>query len=472
MAIARRNSPVQSNTMSTTTAPAPDAEALSPTARRVLKFAFLTLFIDLIGFSIVFPLFPAMLEHYRATEASSGLFGLLESAMVQIAAVVGTPHHDAGSVVLFGGILGSLYSILQFICSPILGSLSDRVGRRPVLIISLVGLLVAYALWFFAGNFELLVLSRVIGGIMSANISTVSAVVSDVTTPRTRSRGMAYIGVAFGLGFTLGPALGGISSLVDLTELAPGLVPYGVNPWSVAAAIAFLLTFINLLQVIFILPETLPKTGHSERVERSNNPIKLFRTEAYPGVSKANFAYFIFLLAFSGMEFSLTFLAKDKFGYTELGNAMLFLVVGVVLAVVQGSYVRTRSGKIGPRRMAIHGLLCIVPGLIFIGASGQFQWIVLLYLGVLLLAAGAAQTTPCMTSLVSLYAPPEEQGRIMGIFRALGALARAIGPLLACVIYWRLGASAAYYLGAALLLAPILLTRTLPEPQMDAAREA
>lgn len=446
--------------------PPDESEKLSPQTKRVLLLAFVTLFIDLVGFSIIFPLFPAMLDHYRAAEGGTGLFGVLESVMTHLAALVGAPHHDAGTVVLFGGILGSLYSLLQFVCSPLLGSLSDRVGRRPVLMISLIGLLVAYACWFFAGSFELLVLSRVIGGIMSANISTVSAIVSDITTPRTRSKGMALIGVAFGLGFTLGPALGGISSLVDLTKLTPGLVAYGVNPWSVAAAIAFVLTLGNLLQVILVLPETLPESGDKPRAERSINPIRLFRTEAYPGVSRANFAYFIFLLAFSGMEFSLTFLAKDRFGYTERSNALLFLVVGLVLAFVQGSYVRARSGSIGPKRMAIHGLFCIVPGLIAIGLSGEFRTQILLYAGVVLLAAGAAQTTPCMTSLVSLYAPPEEQGRIMGVFRALGALARAAGPLAACVIYWRLGSSAAYYLGAALLLAPILLTRTLPEPEM------
>lgn len=440
----------------------PDENTLSPEAGRVLLLAFLTLFIDLIGFSIIFPLFPAMLEYYRARESATGLFGVLNGVLEHLALWFGTPSHDAGITVLFGGILGSVYSLLQFACAPVFGSISDRYGRRPVLLISLVGILISYGCWFFAGSFTLLVISRVIGGIMSANISTVSAIVSDVTTQKTRSRGMAVIGIAFGLGFTLGPALGALSSFYDLSKHFPALAAYGVNPWSMAAVIAFVLTLVNLVQVILYMPETLPRTGHGERVERSINPLKLFHTEAYPGVSRTNFAYFIFLLAFSGMEFSLTFLAHEKFGYTERQNAMLFLVIGFVLAGIQGGYVRRRADAMGPKKMALHGLFMLIPGLVIIGLAGQLKIIALLYLGIIVLAAGAAQATPCLTSLASLYAPPEEQGRIMGIFRSLGALARAGGPLVACVAYWRLGASAAYYLGAFLLLAPIALTRTLP----------
>lgn len=440
-------------------------ESLTPQARRVLGLAFLTLFIDLIGFSIIFPLFPAMLDYYRAHEAPDTVFAHFLNTLGHISDLVGGTTHRASVVVLFGGILGSLYSLLQFACAPVFGSLSDRFGRRPIILVSLVGILVSYALWFFAGSFALLVWSRVIGGIMSANISTVSAIVSDVTSQRTRSRGMAVIGIAFGLGFTLGPALGGISSLLDLSAHFPALATYGVNPWSTAAAVAFVLTLGNLAQAIFFLPETRPETRHSERIERSMNPLRLFHVEDYPGVSRTNLAYFIFLTAFSGMEFSLTFLAKERFGYTERQNAMLFLIIGLVLAGVQGGYVRRKADSIGPRRMAIHGLFCIVPGLLSIGFAGQFQLLPLLFVGIVLIAGGAAQSTPCLTSLVSLYTPPEEQGRVMGVFRSLGALARAIGPLIACVLYWRLGASAAYYIGAALLLVPIALTRQLPAPR-------
>lgn len=445
------------------------AEALSPSSKRVLKLAFLTLVVDLIGFSIIFPLFPAMLEYYRAHESGTSLFGMLDRGLDALAILIGSPKHDAGVTVLFGGILGSMYSLLQFFFAPLFGSLSDRVGRRKVLIVSLVGILVAEGVWFFAASFWLLILSRTIAGITSANITTVSALVSDVTSTRTRAKGMALIGVAFGIGFTLGPAIGGISTLFDLTTVFPGGVAYGINPWSMAAGIAFLLTLFNLVQVLLFMPETHPKSKQTEGRFRFPNPLRLFRTGEYPGVSRTGLSYFIFVLAFSGMEFSLTFFAKEKFGYTERNNAMLFLVIGFVLAMVQGGYVQRRAHKVGPRRMALHGLLCIVPGLILVGLSGQFLETKLLYLGIVLLAAGSAQATPCLTSMVSLYTPPADQGRVMGVFRSLGALARAIGPLIACAVYWRLGAAPAYYVGAVVMLAPILIARTLPAPPANTA---
>ena len=164
------------------------AEELSPTSKRVLKLAFLTLVIDLIGFSIIFPLFPAMLEHYRAHEGGVGLFGLLDQGLSALAILIGTPEHGTGVTVLFGGILGSLYSLLQFVFAPMFGTLSDRIGRRKVLVMSLCGILLAEAIWFVAADFWLLIVSRMIAGITSANITTISALVSDVTSARTRSK--------------------------------------------------------------------------------------------------------------------------------------------------------------------------------------------------------------------------------------------------------------------------------------------
>lgn len=464
-----RHNPRGPDSHMSSTDTAVSSDQLSPTAKRVLMLAFLTLVIDLIGFSIIFPLFPAMLDHYRAHESGTGLFALLERALSALAVLIGSPQHDAGVTVLFGGILGSLYSLLQFLFAPLFGALSDRMGRRKVLVMSLVGILIAEAVWFFAAEFWLLILSRTIAGITSANITTVSALVSDVTTTRTRAKGLALIGIAFGVGFTLGPAIGGLSTLLDLTAYFPGGVAYGLNPWSTAAAIAFLLTLFNLVQVVLYMPETHPESARGEKPFQFPNPFRLFRTGEYPGVSRTGLAYFIFVLAFSGMEFSLTFFAKEKFGYTERNNAMLFLAIGFVLALVQGGYVQRRAHKVGPRRMALHGLLFIVPGLILVGLSGQLLMPTLLYIAIILLAAGSAQATPCLTSMVSLYTPASEQGRVMGVFRSLGALGRATGPLLACAVYWRMGAAPAYYFGALVILLPVLITRTLPEPPTAAA---
>lgn len=449
--------------------PSPAQNAIPAEHRATLGVAFVTLFLDLIGFSIIFPLFPSMLQHYLATEGDSGLFGLLHNALLHLSHIAGAADPNWGIVVLFGGILGSVYSLLQFACAPVFGALSDRIGRRPVVLMSLTGLAISYVLWFFAGNFALLVAARVLGGIMSANISTVSAIVADVTTPKTRSKGMALIGVAFGVGFILGPALGGITSTIDLSTRYPGLLAWGVNPYSMPALVALVLTLLNLAQAYFRLPETLAP-GARSAVRRPINPLRLFHTEEYPGVNATNLAYFIFITAFSGMEFSLTFLAADRLGYGPRQNAIMFLFIGTILALMQGGYVQRMGPRIGPRRMTLHGLWMLTPGLALVGVAGSQQSASLLFIGLFLLAAGSAQATPCLTALVSLYTPASEQGRVLGVFRSLGALARAIGPLLACVAYWRLGSSATYYVGAACILLPILLTRSLPAP--DEGRDA
>ena len=442
--------------------PAPSPSG-APKTKTILLVVFVTLFLDLIGFSIIFPLFPGMLDYYRTVEGDSGLFGLVYSLLQSLTELTGAPQSDWGLVVLFGGVLGSLYSLLQFLGAPLFGALSDRVGRKPVLLLSIFGIFVSYVLWFFAGSFSFLVASRLLGGLMGANLSTATAVVADVTTEQNRTKGMAIVGMAFGLGFILGPALGGIMSLIDISALYPALADYGVNPWSMAAGLAAVLSLLNLVLVGLLLPETRPENA-KPLMRRSNNPFKLFHVEKFPGVSRTNLSYFFFILAFSGMEFTLTFVAVEHMGFTPQGNAMMFVFVGLVLALMQGGYVRRQSGKIGTRRMAMHGLYASIPGLVFIGAVGLWANIWVLYLGLFCIAVGSAQVNPCLTSLVSVYTPPEEQGRIMGVFRSLGALGRVVGPLVACVMYWRLGAPAAYFLGAVSLIIPVMIARRLPEP--------
>jgi len=440
------------------------AETLSTESRSVLKLVFFTLFLDLMGFSIIFPLFPSMLTYYMEREGGTGLIGAVVSGLEQFTRLAGGPG-DFGIVVLFGGVLGALYSLLQFLFAPLIGSLSDRFGRRPVLLVSIAGIAVSYILWFFAGRFALLVLARVLGGIMAGNISTASAVVADVTDTKNRPKGMAIIGIAFGLGFVIGPAIGGLSAGINLVDHWPSLAQYGVNPFSMPALAAFCLSVVNLGYVAAKFTETRPKdVDTSDRLSRSINPVALFRTEAYPGVTRTNLTNFLFLTAFSGMEFSLTFLAMDRLGYGPRQNALMFVFIGVTLALVQGGYVRRWSAIVGPKRMSIHGLLLTIPGLVMIGLAESTA---LLYMGLFFMAVGSAQVIPCLTALASIYAPPEEQGRVLGVFRSLGALARALGPLFACVAYWQLGSANAYFLGAAAIGLPLLMAAALPEPAPD-----
>ncbi len=435
-------------------------EPLSPQTQSVLRVVFVTLFLDLVGFSIIFPLFPAMLDYYVAREGDAGLVGWLVSALEDFSQAAGGPQ-EMGVIVLFGGVLASLYSLLQFAFSPIIGSLSDRHGRRPLLLVCIAGLVLSYVMWFFAGPFIVLVLARILGGIAAGNISTASAVVADVTSAHNRPKGMAIIGIAFGVGFVVGPAIGGFSASIDLTERWPGLADYGVNPFSVPALIALVLALLNLAYVAVSFKETLPESmRESSRTQRSMNPIALFGSETYPGVRKTNLANFFFLTAFAGTEFGLTFLATDRLGYSPRENAYLFLFIGVVLALVQGGYVQRRAPIIGPRRMALHGFVTVIPGTGLLALANS-TW--LLYVALFFMAAGSAQIIPCLTSLVSTYAPPDDQGRVLGVFRSLGALARGIGPLIACLLYWRLGSTPAYLLIAAATALPLTIAASLPK---------
>lgn len=435
---------------------------MPPFTKSTIKIVFLTLFLDLVGFSIIFPLFPDLIEYYKTLDPNNFLLvGILDFAK-SIMAWGGTTE-TASTIVLFGGILGALYSLLQFIFAPIWGGISDRIGRRPVLIISVAGIALSYLLWIVSGSFTLLVIARTIGGIMGGNISTATAVIGDVTTPENRSRGMAYVGIAFGMGFLFGPALGGIFSQWNLVESFPNLAAYGINPFSVPALFAFLLSLINLFFIIKKFKETLPaeKRGQAETF-RTNNPLALFKPLPIRNVNITNFAYFFYILIFAGMEFTLTFLAKDRLGYTSLDNGYMFIYIGVLIALIQGGVVRRSANKVGEAKMATLGLILIIPGLAIVGYAYTNFW---LYFGLTFLSVGSAMVIPCLTALVSLNAPQEQQGKAIGIFRSLGSLARVIGPMAAAILYWRFGSQIPYFLGAVALILPIFLVILLKSKQ-------
>lgn len=437
-----------------------ESEPLSDNAKKSLKIVFLTLFLDLVGFSIIFPLFPALAKYYLTVDADNIFLKAIFGSINTLTNVGGAGEFSA--IVLFGGALGALYSLLQFVAAPIWGTISDRIGRRPVLLISVFGLFLSYVLWAVAGNFTILILARFIGGIMGGNISTATAVVADVTTKKNRSKGMAIIGIAFATGFIIGPAMGGILSLLDLTKIYPALASFGINPFSMAAIVAGLLSLFNLVNLYKKFEETLPeeKRGQHE-TERSANPIKLFKPLPYKGVNLTNFGYFLFLLAFSGMEFTLTFLAAERLNYSSMDNAYMFIFIGFILAMVQGGYVRRKAHQVGERKMALQGLIAIIPGLILIGLASSS---LLVYAGLFFLAIGSSLVVPCLTSLVSMYSPANHQGHVIGVFRSLGALARVFGPILASLIYWKYSSSAPYYIGSLFLIIPIIMVAKLPGP--------
>ncbi|MCA9692081.1 MAG: MFS transporter [Nannocystaceae bacterium] len=433
---------------------------------RSLGVLMLTVFLDLVGFSIIFPLFPEMLAHYLGVDGDAGLLGHLIEALRAAAGGAGA-QADFYTQVLFGGVLGSVYSLLQFLAAPMWGALSDRVGRRPVMLATITGAVVSYGMWVVAGSFTLLLVARVIGGIMAGNISVATAAVADCTDARSRTKAMGMLGATFALGFIVGPAIGGGLSAIDLTDTLSWLP--GINPFSAPALGAFALTLWNLLWVLSRFRETLaPEIRAQNQVgRRPVNPLVLARPTRVPGVDRTNLINLLFIGAFAGAEFTLTFLARDRFGYTARDNVWIFLFVGVTVAAVQGGLVRRLAPKVGERPLTRAGILLTAVGLVVVGPARSEA---ILYAGLFLLAVGTSLATPAMTSLISLYAPEERRGELIGVFRSFGSLGRAIGPLVTAVAYWRYGPETPYTTAAVILLAPFLLALRLPTPPGGGAR--
>jgi MFS family permease len=428
-----------------------------------LGVIFLTLFLDLVGFSIIFPLFPAMLDYYLpGADGGSSLLGQLIAPLAGWAESSGAADPRFMTAVLFGGILGSLYSILQFICAPLWGAYSDRVGRRKVLLITISGLALSYIAWFFAASFWVLVLARVLGGAMGGNLSVATAAVADSTTREKRSSGLAIIGIAFGLGFIVGPAIGGLLAKIDLTEIAPSLKAFGVNPFSMPALVSLVLTMINLIWVYRRFEETLPesKRGVPNPERRGLAVFRIYQCPE-PATRRTNFVYLIYMLAFSGMEFTLTFLAVERFAFTPAQNGGMFVFIGLILVLVQGGIVRRLATPVGEKPLALAGLACGVAAFLVI-ALGQGYG--LFFGGLALMAFSIGLASPTLSALVSLYSNESDQGANLGIFRSAGSLARAIGPLVAAFVYFIYGSQSAYLFGAVVVVVPLVMALKLPKP--------
>jgi MFS family permease len=425
--------------------------------RSVLGILLLTVLIDMVGFSVIFPLFPQILEYYLNLEGAESIVGRLVATLVRIGG------SEFAVVALFGGVLGSVYSLLQFLFAPVWGGLSDRIGRRPTLLITLAGTALAQLLWFFSGSFLVLLVARTVGGIMAGNIATASAVVADTYAGRERAKGMGMLGACIGLGFIIGPVIGAITGHWNLLDFWPGGAAFGVNPFSVCALAAFGLALVNLAWAAARLHETYPlerrRQARTDAAERTIHPLAALRGLDYPGVRRTNLAYLLFTIAFAALEFTIVFLAVDRLGYRPTDNMWLFIFMGLILIAVQGGIVRRIVPRMGERSVATWGVGLTLPGFVLIGLAQSGP---ALYAGLALVSIGSGLVLPCLSALVSRYTPENRQGLALGVFRSNGALARAIGPFLGGLLYWQLGSWAPYYLGACLLLLPLAMTFTLP----------
>lgn len=424
------------------------------------------LLLDLIGFSLIFPLVPDLLDFYLEQARNSAVDQYLVSFSENLTEYL--PEDRRGSsdlIILMGGILASLYSLLQFLASPFLGKLSDKIGRRPVLLITSLGLSVSYLIWFASGSFTLFIISRFLGGIMAGNIGVATAAMADMSDESGRTKSMGLIGAAFGVGFIIGPVIGGLLSLIDLTEYWDYSF---IHPFSACAIGSFLLSFLSALLNLWKFKETLAFRG-SEPVAQINqgrwiaNPFKAFTKIADPGFKRTLLIQFIYIFIFSGFEFSVTFFYKLDFGLEPYQIGLVFLFIGFLIAAGQGGLVRVLSKYISEKKLAVAGILVVPVPLYLLALTAPYVSLSLLCLAPVSLGSSLVQ--PALTGLASLIAPSDKQGFALGLFRSAGSLARAVGPLSGAYLYWMFGIETAYFILAILMLMTFLLGLTLPDPR-------
>jgi len=439
-----------------------DKKSQTPVKNNTTIVVFFGLLIDLLAFTLILPLFPALISHYRDND-SSGLFSALETKVDWFRESVGAPVEF--NTVLFGGFLGSIFSFLQFLASPIIGGLSDRFGRKPLMIATCVGISFSYFLWVMSSNFAIFVLARIIGGVSKGNVSLSTAIVTDVSTPATRGKGMALIGVAFSLGFLFGPMIGAGFSMW-------GKQSQSADWYFYPALFALTLSIVDVFYFVIFFKESLPASRRNQSTSATFqqaleyvNPVKLFKFSSLANLEKSKHeelqnigtAYFIYLFLYSGMEFTLTFLTHIRFDFTPMQQGRMFLFVGIVMAVLQGAVVR-RIPQGREKKAAMGGLLLIVPSFVIVGTCST---ITQLYLGLGLYAVSTAFVVPCLTTLVSQYGETHQKGIVTGVFRSLGALGRAAGPIFGSFLYWSLGPELSYSLGGVGLLIPYLMLKRM-----------
>ncbi len=416
----------------------------------------LVLFLDLVGFSIMFPMFERILHFYG--EDSGGMLQAVNGWLDATFDISDQGRHAA----LFGGVLAALYSVIQFVVTPFWGRLSDRIGRRPVLLATVSVNLAGYVLWMFAGSFEVFVISRVVCAFASGNISVASAAIADLSTEENRARAMGLMGAAIGLGFIMGPALGGLYVLNWVPKFESG-AHWALNPFTIPAAVAAVLSLINLVSLTTRFGETLPpgeRRPHS--AGRSANPLLLFRRDLGPGIPTLNLSYLLFMIGFAGFEGTLVFLLHGHLGYGPGWSAACMVWLGFMSAMIQGGVVRRVVRRTGERKLVSYGLILLIPGYLLCAATGLTDQAWSLWLGITLLAMGVGFLSPTMSAMISLRTSSATQGMAMGSYRSVGALGRAVGPLLAAVLYFSGGAVVPYVTAALLCLPCLILVQRVP----------
>ena len=399
-----------------------DGPSPGPAARGALVIVFLTVFIDLLGFGIVLPVMPRQAEPYLDALGCSPL--------------------AAGAAI---GVLFSVFSLMQFLFSPLWGRVSDRIGRRPMLLLSLCGSVVFYALYGYAVTVPtdpvpsperaalalgLMLVSRLGAGIAGASVGTAAAVIADCTTPQNRARGMALIGIAFGAGFTLGPLIAYF-----------GLALFKRQPWGVGA-LASLLSLVALVLAVLVFKET-RRPGRGAVREFPG----FFRATAVlrmPRVGRLVLVYFLSIFAFANFEATLARLTESALRMTDDDNFLVFAFIGSVLLVAGGLY-RPLAKRCSETRLLACGLVLLIMGLAGVGlvawavhvrgAQGE-AWVTrLFYAAAAVSVSGFAFINPSVSALISRTADADRQGEVLGVNQSFASLGRILGPFAGSLLY-------------------------------------
>ncbi len=383
--------------------------------RSSLVLIFLTVFIDLLGFGILIPILPSF---------SVKELGIDEAAI---------------------GIAIAIYSFVQFLFNPVLGKISDRYGRKPVIVVCLFLNAIGYVIFSFTHSYILLLVSRVIGGIGGSSIGVAQAYIADVTTRENRSKGMGLIGAAFGLGFVFGPLIGGLLS------------PFG---YAVTGYVAAGFSFLAFLSTIFFLPESLKKTGIDESIS-SIQKRKLFDFAAMkkilqkPDLAILVLLFFILTFSFANIYGTFALLGLKVYGFTDMQNGYMYGIVGLSSAIIQGGLIGRINKLMSKKMVLIIGSVLMMISLAMIPYAGTFLGLAIVSI---VLSYGTGTFQPTILSLISEVTSETEQGITLGINQSLSSFARVLGPLWGGFAFEYLGYPFPFLTGAAFTFIIFLIT--------------
>jgi MFS family permease len=423
---------------------------MQPSKRAQLAI-FFTVFVDLLGFGIVIPILP--LYAANLAQHPSPWMAWVNHAL-----------HFSNPGAAWAGVALISFSLSQFIATPFLGRLSDLIGRRPVLWVSLIGASASYLVMAMTGRFEWVLAARVLAGLLGGNISVAQAAMADSSSPKERSKVLGMIGAAFGLGFVLGPAMSGI-----LSGSMAGKQMLAAHGWHLPFFVASALSLLASMLVVIWLPETLTAEArlHARRVESRGHALK--RALKRPGMPQILAISLLAMTGFAMMESTYSLLAHARFNFGQREVGYLFLFVGILIVIYQGGLVRMVARRVPERLALVAGLVCMACSLPFLPYA-PWKWPFMLLM--VPLAWGNGANTTATSALASQITPRDEQGGLFGVLSAMSGIGRILGPLVGTLTFARFGYASTYWVACGSVLMALALGVTLPRAAAPAEEEA